>query len=97
MPKPSVGRIVHVLADPKHNNGSDVALAHITRVWGDDCVNLRVTYDGPSAAPEGRYDWVTSWALHESREALEAHCAAKRENSGWAGPDWGAFWPPSVA
>ena len=35
--KPTVGRIVHVLVDPKQNNGSDVAAAVITRVWSDTC------------------------------------------------------------
>lgn len=97
MPKPSVGRIVHVLVDPRHNNGSDVAPAVITRTWGDDDhVNLRVLHDGPSAAPEGRNDWLTSHPLHESREALEEHCAKVREQHGHEGSDFGAFWPPHV-
>jgi hypothetical protein len=42
---PTVGRIVHVLVDPKANNGSDVAPAIITRVWNDSGVNLRVLRD----------------------------------------------------
>lgn len=102
MPKPAVGRIVHVLVDPKVNNGSDVAPAIITRVWSDNCVNLRVMHDGPAVQDPSdrqfRQDWLTSHPLHESREALEAHHAAKREEHGddYARYPFGAFWPPHV-
>lgn len=48
MPKPTVGRIVHVPMDPTMNNGSDVAPAIITRAWSDTTVNLRVLADGDS-------------------------------------------------
>lgn len=99
MPKPSVGRIVHVLVNPEHNNYSDVAPAIITHVWSDNCVNLRVFYDGPKATPEsGRPDgWMTSITLHESREALEAFRASLVEQHGehMAGVG-GAWWPPRV-
>jgi hypothetical protein len=97
--KPSVGRIVHVLVDPNVNNGSDVAPAVITRVWSDNCVNLRVLHDGPSiAAPAGRQDWLTSFTLHDSREALEEHRAARQAElpEGQTVSPFGAFWPPRV-
>jgi hypothetical protein len=91
--KPTVGCIVHVLVDPRHNNGSDVAPAVITRVWSDTCVNLRILYDGPTVPPEGRQDWNTSWTLYPSREALEAHYASLPEQLGYSAPPAGAFWP----
>lgn len=95
---PSVGRIVHVTVDPKVNNGSDIAPAIITRVWSDTCVNLRVLYDGPAVPPEGthRQDWLTSWSVHESREALEEHRAARQAElpEGQTVALHGAFWPP---
>lgn len=106
--KPTIGRVVHVLVDPKINNGSDVAPAMITRVWSDECVNLRVLHDGPPVAPSGVYrqDWLTSWRLFESREALEAHRdehqAAVDADATANGTEprivelFGAFWPPRV-
>lgn len=48
MPKPSVGRIVHTLVDPRVNNGEDVAAALVTKVRkvdDDERVNLRVFLD----------------------------------------------------
>ena len=96
--KPTIGRIVHVPVDPRVNNGADTAPAVITRVWSDTCVNLRIFHDGPSVPPEGshRQDWVTSWVLHESRDALQAaHIAAWGERAGEV-PLSGAFWPPRV-
>lgn len=110
--KPAIGRIVHVLVDPGINNGSDVAPAIITRVWSDTCVNLRVLHDGPVIAPQQQYrpEWLTSWSLHESREALEAHAAERQAAERQAALDadrapgvepakvlmFGAFWPPRV-
>ncbi|MEV4858937.1 hypothetical protein [Streptomyces ossamyceticus] len=55
MPQPSIGRIVHVAADPSMNNGADIAPAVITRVWSDTVVNVRVLLDGDSAP-----QWRTS-------------------------------------
>jgi len=90
--KPSIGRIVHVIVPPAHNNTGDVAPAVITRVFSDQCVNLRILHDGPSVPPDGSYrqDWQTSVPLYESREALEA------ANPNVSGVPFGAFWPPRV-
>jgi hypothetical protein len=97
--KPSIGRIVHVLVDPKTNNGSDVAPAIITRVWSDECVNLRVIRDNYPGAEE----WLTSWSLHESRDEIEAKRTALQASinaSTKPGDEpvkvqmFGAFWPP---
>ena len=88
---PTVGRIVHVLVDPKVNNGSDVAPAIITRVWNDTGVNVRVLRDN---AP-GPEEWMTSISLHESREVLDAHIESlKAANPGAEVSVRGAFWPP---
>lgn len=94
---PTIGRIVHVLMAPDSNNGSDVAPAVITRVWSDTCVNLRVLRDG-YPGPE---EWLTSWSLHESREALEAQRAERQAALAATSPGLtvqlhGAFWPPHV-
>ena len=48
--KPSLGRIVLVPVEPVTNNGSDVAVGIITRVWSDTMVNLRVFLDTESAS-----------------------------------------------
>ena len=101
MPKAAKGRIVHVLVDPAHNNWDDSAPAVITHVFGEPdaspaTVNLRVLHDGPTVGPEGRNDWLTSVQLHESRAALEEHCAITREQLGVTGSDHGAFWPPHI-
>lgn len=93
---PSIGRIVHIIVDPKHNNGSDVAAAQITRAFSDTCVNLRITYDGPVLPEGGRQDWRTSVPLYESREALEAANAQMVMTGGARPPLFGAFWPPRV-
>ena len=66
MTTPTIGRIVHVLVNPAVNNGTDVAPAMITRVFGSGpsgqpVVNLRVWRDQQPAD----YDWATSrylWA-----------------------------------
>lgn len=107
MQKPAKGRIVHVLVDPSVNNGDDSAPAMITRVWSDTCVNLRVLYDGPPSLTEDfrRPEWLSSWSVHESREALEAHAAERQaalDASLAPGAEralvqlHGAFWPPRV-
>ena len=95
MQKPSIGRIVHVLVDPKTNNGSDTAPAMITRVWSDECVNLRVLRDN-HPGPE---EWLTSMSLYDSLEALESAVAQRQAEfdetaPGLAAYRVGAFWPP---
>jgi hypothetical protein len=97
MQKPAIGLTVHVLVDPKRNNGSDTAPATITRVWSDTCVNLRVTRDN-HPGPE---EWLTSISLYESREALEAGAAERQAALDATSPGLivqvlGAFWPPRV-
>lgn len=87
MQKPSVGRIVHVLMDPRDNNGSDVAPAIITRVWSDTVVNVRVLADS-DATP-----WWTSVSLHDDREAADAAVAPVREMHGDAAVLRAAWWP----
>lgn len=97
MQKAALGRIVHVLVDPKTNNGSDVAPAMITRVWSDECVNLRVVRDHYADASE----WLTSMSLYDSIEALDAAVAARQAEfdataGGLTAYRVGAFWPPRV-
>ena len=99
--KPTVGRIVHVIVDPKQNNGSDIAPAVITRVWSDECVNIRILHDGPSVPPEGthRQDWMTSIRLFESREAADeahAHMWANLPAEQRPARPFACFWPPWV-
>ena len=92
--QPSVGRIVHVLVDPRQNNGTDVAPGVVTRVWSDTCVNLRVLLDGPDV------QWLTSVPLAETRQALEDNLdrlVAEGVVSGDPRPrPNGAFWPPKT-
>jgi len=45
---PSLADSVLVRVNPAQNNGSDVAPAVITRVWGPTMVNLRVLIDEPT-------------------------------------------------
>jgi hypothetical protein len=68
---PSIGRIVHVGADPAINNGGDVAPAIITRVFGEHpaggwIVNIRVLLDGHETP------WRTSVRLVEE-SSTDAH------------------------
>lgn len=84
MQKATVGRVVHVVVDPKTNNGSDIAPALIVRVWGEpyeiedgrgprQTVNLRVLLD------EKDTPWLTSWSLYQQRLTSDTGHA---------------FWPP---
>lgn len=87
--KPSLGRIVHVLVSPSINNGSDIAPAIVTRVFGDSCVNVRVLLDNtPGRADE----WATSRILH----ADEATARAENNKSLPSGVGAHAFWPSRV-
>ena len=96
---PTIGRIVHVLVDPTHNNGIDVAPALITRVWpgrteaqhglGEySMVNLRVIGESH------QIEWLTSIALFDARPDADALAARNPQNP--AGYHAVAFWPPQV-
>lgn len=86
MQKPSAGQIVIVpstaLLPTDENNGGDVAPAVITRVWSDNCVNVRVLLDGRDTP------WKTSMLLFESPEAYAEALAA--------GKSFGCYWPARV-
>lgn len=84
MNKPSVGRIVHVVVDPRQNNGSDVAPAIVTRVWNDEMVNVRVLLDGPDVL------WQTSIKLVDERPEDDDESVGRDTN----GVQRVAFWPP---
>jgi hypothetical protein len=103
--KPSVGRIVHVFADPRWNNGADVAPAVITRVWEEDdpvTVNVRVLHDGPPECPAKRRDWLCSIPLYGTRkEAEAAHARLVQQYKDadaepFDEPPHRAFWPERV-
>ena len=69
MPKPSLGRVVLIPADPAVNNGADVAPAIITRVWSDEIVNVRVLLDSDAV------QWRTSVKYVDSFDGIEhTHC-----------------------
>lgn len=52
---PSLGACVLVAVDPVMNNGSNIAPAIVTRVWGGTSINVRVLLDS-----EGVPLWRTS-------------------------------------
>lgn len=85
MPKPALGRIVHVIVEPHTNNGADVAPAAITRVWEDGTVNLHVMLDGPHAA------WFSSVPLVNDRPTPETEGHPYRVDNPTV-----AWWPPHV-
>ena len=69
--KPTIGRTVHiVLPNGQHRS------AVVCRDWGNNCINVRVAYDGTNdddtrnQATNGGYffgdDWLTSINLDES-------------------------------
>jgi hypothetical protein len=92
---PSVGRIVFVTMPPESNNGADVAPAVITRVWGDDVINVRVLPDGRS----GESPAITSIRLHADRGDLDRAAQEQRDAAlPHAMPVTyrGAYWPPRV-
>jgi hypothetical protein len=95
--KPYLGAGVLVFCDPAHNNGQDHAPALITRVCDQGLVNVRVLHDGPSEAPEGRQDWITSVPLFDSREAAEADHEARWGHVDHEVSRFGAFWPDAPA
>jgi hypothetical protein len=95
---PSLGRIVHVLIDPAKNNGSDVAMAFVTRTWGESVdadgtlrhtVNLRVVTDTFSDLPS-----LTSVYLYDERPTAETLTRLYPQNVTGRGSI--SFWPPRV-
>jgi hypothetical protein len=93
----TVGRIVHAIVNPADNNGSDVAPAVITRVWGEpyeadqyggnvQSVNVRILLDGHDT------DWRTSILLCAQRPSDDVLAAANPYNP--KGHNTVAFWPP---
>lgn len=89
MPKPAVGRIVHVFVDPAHNNGAGIAPAVITRVWNDQGVNLKVLLDHSDNI------WLTSVTLCDDRDSAEKITSYRVADDGRKYPA-AAFWPPIV-
>lgn len=79
----TVGSMVHVIVDPRQNNGSDVAPALITRVWENELVNVRVLLDGPDVL------WLTSIKLFGERPAEDDETVGRDTN----GVQRAAFWP----
>jgi hypothetical protein len=102
--QPAVGRIVLVFADPRWNNGADVAPAVITRAWPEDTpptVDVRVLYDqSPGRRPSE--DWLAGIPLYETRADAEAATAALNAEFAAAGAEpleqvpFRAFWPPGT-
>lgn len=92
--KPAVGRIVHTFADPKLNNGAEIAPAIITRVWEGrepPYVNIRVVHDG-SAAPY----WKTSVHVYPDEQAARDAAGSSISGESSGGGLHAAFWPPRV-
>lgn len=95
----SIGRIVHVLVDPAHNNGSDVAPALVVRTWGEphegnDGLDRRQTVNVRVLGDTAETLWLTSIELFDRRPAAAALAAAKPHNP--QGHRTIAFWPPRV-
>lgn len=79
----NIGDVVHVVVDPRQNNGSDVAPAMVTRVWNDELVNVRVLLDGPDVL------WLTSVKFFGERPAKDDETVGRDTN----GVQRAAFWP----
>lgn len=62
--KPSIGRIVHFVLDPKAAPVAGI----ITAVWSDTCVNLRIFQDGSNTRPTQFSEWLTSKLFDDSAE-----------------------------
>jgi hypothetical protein len=92
-PKPAICRWVITPVDPAFNNGADRAPAVITRVWGDDVVNLTVfgDYNSPS--------FKSSVRLFRDEEAMLAWLDSTLHGTGREEPPkspLAAYWPPRV-
>lgn len=83
--KASLGRIVLVTGQYVTANGTDTAPAIVTRVWGDDLVNV-------SALPDiaGEVRRCTSIQIHPDEESARAWIAEDPNRS------IAAYWPPRV-
>lgn len=93
----SVGRIVHMIVNPTQNNGSTIAPAVITRVWGEpfegaDGLGRRVTVNLRVLLDQADVPWLTSVELFDERPDEEALAAARPHNC--RGYSSVAFWPP---
>jgi subtilisin-like proprotein convertase family protein len=78
--KPTLGRVVIAQTDANYNNGSDLAPAVITRVWGERpeggwTVNVKVLRDALSE------EWKTSVVLFDIEEQAREYGLG------------GCFWP----
>lgn len=89
-PRPHLGQMVHVLVDKRHNNGSDVAAAFVTRVWSNQMVNLRVVLDGTNHSIE----WATSRVLHPTEAEAREHHANGLLDGAEPPVSAHAFWAP---
>jgi hypothetical protein len=78
--KPSVGRIVIARVEPVWNNGADLCPAIITRVWGDEMINVKLLPDGPQDVV-----WRTSVPLCADEASARAHADERA-----------VFWPGRV-
>lgn len=85
MPKPTVGRSVLVIGGPAVSNGTDVAPGVITRVWGDDMVNVTVF---PDFSNQPRC--CSSVRLYRDEQAARD---AKADAPEGAGATPYAYWP----
>jgi hypothetical protein len=81
--KVSVGRIVHVVGPKGTSNGADYAPGIVTRVWGDDMINVTVFPDG--ATP------IAATSVHFAEQETDARAHLTRNQYASA-----AFWPPQV-
>lgn len=88
--KAAVGKIVHVLVDPRSNGGEEVASAVITKVGEDDVVNVKVFLD----APEN--EWRTGVSLFDNRSDLDKDVEKGEDEDDETEPrtNRSAFWPP---
>lgn len=88
--KASVGRLVHVVVDPRQNNGEDVAAALITKVHESDGdeqrVNLRVFLDTGADLRWSNVPLVSSRPNEDDEEGVDKSANSRRV----------AFTPPRV-
>jgi len=91
MQKPSLCRWVLTPVEKSYNNGAEVAPALITRVWGDDMVNLTVfgDYNSPT--------FKSSAKLFATEEEMWAWVKENTpEDHEMATNPLACYWPPKV-